>query len=292
MVTSHDDDSIQFWGTLSDKPFQTILSGQKIRDFTISPDNQYIVILAAVDGIPMATTSSVYLYQIDPGDLLYQYVLPDCRCITFLDNQELAIGRLGRGTKDKYNFIDFYSVENFQKLSALQLPKNEMSFELTYHPDLKILCSVGIGFIIVNSTQITILNHFHCDNIQVDWDIWETSSMSPIRKVSYIAVGFSAFKGNQGKRVNIYNLETGSSLGWFIDDKRPPKNLAISDDGNYLASTLDNSNVVSIHAITSGHLIASIIVDKVTSLTFLPVCHHLVIGSESKRPLLVWEWDL
>ena len=295
LFTYHNDNTIRIWNTGNFDLVHELPFHEDVRDFASSPDNRFLAIISADEVIPykFARTSMIHIYDLESNKLCYSQNAADCRCIEFVTNQTFAVGRLVQGTVETCNFVDFFSANDFEIISSIELPKLEMSFKFAVIPNRNLLLSLGIGLVVIDSVEKQVLHEINRDTLRPGWDIWETASMAVSQNSQYVALGFDTYYGAAGvggKRVCIFDASQWKPLEWHIDDVDDPAHLAISDDGKLLATTLERKNSILFTEIGSGQLITEVKLDGVSSIEFLPESHRLVVGSESQNPLVVLNW--
>lgn len=292
LFTFHNDNTIRIWNTVTFDLLQEITFHDHVRDFASSPDNRFLAIITADEILPyqLAKTSIIHIYDLASNKLSYSQNASDCRCIEFVTNQTFAVGRLTRGTLETRDLVDFFHVNNFQVVSSVELPQLASSFKFAVIPNRNLLLSLGIGLVVIDSIDKQVLHDINCDTLRPGWDIWETTSLAISQNARFVALGFDAYYGATGiggKRVCIFDTNLWQPLEWHIDDVDYPTNLAISDDGKLLATTLARKNSIFLTEIGSGKLRAEVKLEGVSSFAFLPESHRLVVGSESQHPLVV-----
>ncbi len=298
LLTSHNNFAlrefmVRIWDIETWDVIHQIAFDEPVRDFSLSPDNSHLAVITADDtGTHAAETSVAHSYDLIAGEPLCSKTIPDCRCVTFIDNQVLVNGRLNRYPNKEPHHIDFYVWPNFEEVSTVALPSVELPFELIFLPSHLLLLVMGIGLIVLDPENKVILQEIHCDNVKVDWDIWETTSLTVNSNASLIALGFAAYgTGKRGKRVSVFALPSREITGWYVDSMRYPKYLAISDDGKYLAATLGETDSILVTELGSGIQMTDVSVGEVTGLAFLPGSSRLIVGSKSEQPLIIMDWE-
>lgn len=280
---------LRLWDATSLDQLYEVRFPRNVRDIAFSPDGLRFVALIASEkvGRPTAKTTIAHLYNIDGGQLLNSRTLANCRAVTCLGNDLVAFGRLGdSGTK---GYVDICRLTTLDLVATITLPKYELCFQLAYLPHRKLILSLGIGLAIIDPESHSVTNHVHGDNLQVDWDVWETTCMFAHESTNQVAVGFDTYSGKAGKRICILDAKTWSPWGWYAEESEYPTNVALCSDGRFLATTFHERNFVHIHDVDSKKEVAELSVPGASSIAFLPGTETLLIaGTDCHNPLAVW----
>lgn len=298
LLTSHNnfalrDFMVRIWDIETWHVIHQLAFDEPVHDFSLSPNNAHLAVVTANDtGTHGAETSTAHSYNLLTNEPLYSKTIPNCWCVTFMDNQMLVNGRLNQYPNNTQHHVDFYAWPDLEKVSTIALPPVGLPFELIFLPSHSLLLVLGIGLMVLDPENKVILQEINCDNVKVDWDIWETTSLAVNSNASFVALGFDVYgTGKRGKRVCVFALPSWEITGWYVDSKRYPEHLAISDNDKYMAVTLGETNSILITELGSGTQIAEVSIDEVTGLAFLPGSNRLIVGSKSEQPLIIVDWE-
>ncbi len=298
LLTSHNnfalrDFMVRIWDIETWDVIYQLAFDEPVRDFSLSPNNAYLAVVTSGDTSGQSAEISVaHSYNLITNEPLYSKTIPNCWCVTFMDNQMLVNGRLNQYPNHAQHHLDFYAWPDLEKVSTIALPPVELPFELTFLPNHHLLFALGIGLMVLDPENKVILQEINCDTVKVDWDIWETCSVAVNSNASLVALGFDRYgTGKRGKRVCVFALPSWKITGWYIDSMRYPKHLAISDDGKYLATTLGETDSILVTELGSGIQLVDASVGEVTGLAFLPGSSRLIVGSKSEQPLIIMDWE-
>jgi WD40 repeat protein len=134
------------------------------------------------------------------------------------------------------------------------------------------------------------VRHVHCGSLQVDWDIWETTCFYALPQKNYLAVGFDVFGDREpGPVVCLFDVTTWSVLGWFLENARQPTSVAISPNGNHIATTVLDSPSAYVWDTRTGALFGGAEVPGMTAVAFSPDNRYLIAGADQPKAISIWE---
>ncbi len=294
MATLSDKHTISLWNTEGFRQFARFTFPEVVRDYTFIHGSSKIAVLTAGDqpGKPCVTNSKIQIYDTASQMLVVERSLFDVRSIVFLpSSNSIAMGRLARGNSDDQSaYLDFVDLSLSTSGESLPLPRYEMPFNLATLPALNLLVSVGIGLTVWDIPTRTLLQHIHCDNLRVSWDIWETICCCALWQHNQVAIGFDSFDTNTtGYKIGLFDATDWNNPKWFMNDRLYPTSLALSSDGKYLAATLSDGISVRVWDTRNGVLLRAWRAEKMTTVGFSPNSGYLILGDELPQAFSLWK---
>lgn len=312
-LSAHDDAAIRIWDAATLDLIRELACPAPIRDFALSPDKDLLAFITVQEPSmkPVSTPSKArknIISRIWPGKQREEREVKNLRsptlhthkfstetlfsspyasgCLAFVTNETMAVGSVNREAPDQ-NVVDFFSAQEFQSVFALPLPALDLALEFTVIPDRQLLLGLGIGLTVIDLANKQIVRHIHGGNINETWDVWETTSFAANHHLPFIALGFDAYFGRNGKRVCILEIDSWQPKEWHVESPDWPTALALSDDGRLLATVLYGKDLVFISEIGSGQLKKVITLKGVCAIQFLPGSNQLLAGSSFQQSLVI-----
>ena len=236
-------------------------------------------------------TCQVLIYVIANNRIIAQKDKGKVRSVTYLEEKKSWIfGQLGREVQ-RQNHFDFYNSQLETIHPSLNLPEPELPFELAVLPQLKLWVSLGIGLAVWSSDDLSLIQHLHCQNIPVDWDIWETTCFHAQPQQNLIAIGFDSLGYRKpGAKVCLVDAKSWQILGWFGNNTKNtyPLSVAVSNDGKRLATVFRENQPLQIWNTQDQSLIDELDIQGITIVAFGSDSGCLFTGDTQTETLQIW----
>ncbi len=283
--------ALTLWNSFTFERLASFDVGAAFLDFAFSFDRAKIV-LVTKEKQPngaFSKDSRLWIFNIASRSLENEYSVDRVYSVTFLPEQgAFATGRLGEGNNN--NKIDFFETASSFPSHSIELPEYELPFELVVLSGPKILISLGIGLVAWDLATQTILKQVHCDNLKVNWDIWETTCCFGLGEQKLVAVGFCPWDNRtHGPKICLLDTTSWQVVKWFMDDSKYPTSVAISPDARWLAATYSDEKTTRVWSIADGSQHGECIGDGVKVCAFTPDNRFLIIGANPPDSLTLWE---